>query len=295
MELYQIKSFIEIARIRNLTKAADILNISQSALSSQIKALESYLGVSLFERTAKGMVLTSSGDILLSNAKIIVQGARDMEQKASDLRANVHGTLNIGINTEPQFIDVFGIRREVLKILPKVKINFVESQAFETREMLLQEKIDTGFHFDKIEDLSVHSIELLQVEICVVMPLSLAQNENDLSIEKIAALPWIWTEQNCPFHNKFKQAFENQFLEFNQVTDAVEEHLVRELVKSGTGLALMRKDEALELKKHGHAMIWKEKDFVLKIPLNIICLSKRKNEKLICAFMNLIQEKYKAI
>jgi DNA-binding transcriptional LysR family regulator len=294
VELYQIKSFIEIARIRNLTKAADILNISQSALSSQIKALESYLGVSLFERTAKGMVLTSSGDILLSNAKIIVQGARAMEQKASDLRANVHGTLNIGINTEPQFIDVFGIRREVLKILPKVKINFVESQAFETREMLLQEKIDTGFHFDKIEDLSVHSIELSQVEICVVMPLSLVQNENDLSIEKIATLPWIWTEQNCPFHNKFKQAFENQFLEFNQVTDAVEEHLVRELVKSGTGLALMRKDEALELKKHGHAMIWKEKDFVLKIPLNIICLSKRKNEKLICSFMNLIQEKYKA-
>ena len=41
--------------------------------------------------------------------------------------------------------------------------------------------------------------------------------------------------------------------------------------------------------------LWKEKDFVLKIPLNIICLSKRKNEKLICAFMNLIQKKYKVI
>ena len=56
MELYQLKSFLTIALEKNLTRAAETLHLSQSALSSQIKLLEEEFGVPLFSRTSRAIV-----------------------------------------------------------------------------------------------------------------------------------------------------------------------------------------------------------------------------------------------
>ncbi|OQY25121.1 MAG: hypothetical protein B6I37_02155 [Desulfobacteraceae bacterium 4572_35.2] len=60
MELYQLQSFVVIAQTQNLTRAAKTLNLSQSALSSQLKALEEDLDMVLFKRGARaGAIVTS--------------------------------------------------------------------------------------------------------------------------------------------------------------------------------------------------------------------------------------------
>jgi DNA-binding transcriptional LysR family regulator len=61
VELYRLKSFAAIVREGNLTRAAERLHLSQSALSSQLRQLEDELGLSLFRRTSKGMELTEAG------------------------------------------------------------------------------------------------------------------------------------------------------------------------------------------------------------------------------------------
>lgn len=71
MELYQLKSFLAIVREQNLTRAADALNLSQSALSSQIKALEEELGLRLFKRSSRGMTLTHQGEALLPRKSVV--------------------------------------------------------------------------------------------------------------------------------------------------------------------------------------------------------------------------------
>ncbi len=291
MELYQLKSFVEIAKTSNLTKAAAYLNISQSALSTQIKALEGYLGVSLFERTSKGMVLTQAGQKLLVNAKKILQAAFSMEQKACDLADSVFGILKIGINTDPKFLDISGISKMAASHMPSVNIKFVESQTFETRFMLIKKEIDAGFHFGKMDDLSICSTELAQVPVCVVIPRAIVPEGQNLSLEEIARLPWVWTTHSCPFHIEFTRILDTHGIKLNQVTDAVEENIVRELVISGTGLALARKDEALRLERQGYVNVWK--GFELVIPLHIATLLKRMNEKPVKAFLDLILKKYK--
>ena len=65
MEISQLRAFVEIAKLGQLTRAADRLHLSQPALSGQLKALEESLGVSLFERSSSGMTLTSGGRSLL--------------------------------------------------------------------------------------------------------------------------------------------------------------------------------------------------------------------------------------
>ncbi len=62
MELYQLNSFVTIARLGSLSRAAENLHISLSALSNQIKLLEEELGLSLFIRKPRGMKLSNEGE-----------------------------------------------------------------------------------------------------------------------------------------------------------------------------------------------------------------------------------------
>lgn len=291
MEIYQLNSFIAIAETGNLTRAAKMMNISQSAMSSQIKALEEELGILLFTREAKGMFLTCNGEELLKEAKKVVLASEKMRQKSIDLQNRVSGELHIGINTDPGFLEISDITQRVNLTMPGVNLSFIESQTFETCNMLLDDRIDVGFHFGAIESESVWSVELVPVTICVVLPIEMAKENQDASLEQIAALPWVWTKHGCPFHVALKKDLEKRALKLNQVTDAVEENIVKELVKAGTGVALMRKNEALDLVRQGSAAIWK--GFELVIPLGIACLEKRKTERIVSTFFKLITEKYK--
>ncbi|MBU1343343.1 MAG: LysR family transcriptional regulator [Proteobacteria bacterium] len=290
MEIYQLKSFIAVSETGNLTRAARKINISQSALSSQIKALEQELRVTLFTRLARGMHLTQNGAQLLEQADKIVQAAEKMKQTALGLQHEISGELNIGINTDPQFLEISDITRRISKSMPGIKLCFIESQTFETLKMMQDKQIDVGFHYGSLENNAVYSKTLSGVTICVVIPIEMAKKNETASIEKLVTLPWVWTRHGCPFHAAFEKHLDNQNLVLNPVTDAVEENIVRELVKSGRGAALMRKDEAQELVRQGFAVIWQ--GFELPIPLGIACLEKRKSEKIISGFFQVITAKY---
>lgn len=87
-------TFLSIAKCGNLTVAAGQLDRTQSAISVQLRKLESGLGVSLFERTSKGMVLTDAGNKLLPKARIILSEIKE----ASLLFANpLTGSIRVGL------------------------------------------------------------------------------------------------------------------------------------------------------------------------------------------------------
>ncbi len=83
MELYQLISFVNVARSGNLTHSAHQMNISLSALSSQIKNLEQSLHTPLFIRSPKGMQLTDNGKIVYKSAIKVVDAAKDLESVAA--------------------------------------------------------------------------------------------------------------------------------------------------------------------------------------------------------------------
>ena len=78
MNLHHLKLFRAVARDGTLTGAARALNLSQSALSSQIRTLEAALGHDLFERRGRGLVLTEAGRIALDHAEAIFRAAEDL-------------------------------------------------------------------------------------------------------------------------------------------------------------------------------------------------------------------------
>lgn len=96
MNLSRLLIFNEAAESLNFSKAASRLNVTQPAVSAQIRVLEENLGVKLFARLGKRIVLTEAGEVLLGYSRKIFKLREEAESVMKDLRLVRRGTLKIG-------------------------------------------------------------------------------------------------------------------------------------------------------------------------------------------------------
>ena len=95
MDWDKLKIFHTVAEASSFTKASTILNLSQSAISRQIQALESDLKVQLFERHARGLVLTENGEYLYKSAHEVISKLKDVEANLSGHKDKLNGKLTV--------------------------------------------------------------------------------------------------------------------------------------------------------------------------------------------------------
>src|SRR5258707_14409876 len=103
MELRHLRYFVAVASARSVSLAARGLNVTQPGLSRQIQNLEQDLGVRLFDRIGRKIVLTGDGNELLDRARRILADAEALRLLAQALGGGDGGMLGIG--ETPQFID----------------------------------------------------------------------------------------------------------------------------------------------------------------------------------------------
>ena len=93
MDWDKLKIFYTVAEASSFTKAATILNLSQSAISRQIQSLEQDLKIQLFERHARGLVLTDNGEYLFKSAHEVISKLKDVESTLSGYKDKLNGKL----------------------------------------------------------------------------------------------------------------------------------------------------------------------------------------------------------
>lgn len=99
LDIHALHVFLEAARTENFTEAGRHLNLSQPAVSMQIRSLENYLQVELFERDGRSIRLTKAGQSLVPMAQQIVQLTIDTEDRIRAANGRVVGNLAIGCST----------------------------------------------------------------------------------------------------------------------------------------------------------------------------------------------------
>lgn len=286
MELYQLKSFMTIAHEKNLTRAAATLHLSQSALSTQIKLLEEELGVLLFNRTSRGMALTEQGRILTNHAQDVLDSAGQLQQKAAALSRGISATVSIGLNTDPTFLRVSAVNQRLSLLHSDTNVVFHICQSIDTPQKLRHGQIDLGFFYGDIHANDIEQIELGKVRTCVVIPKGLYPQDKDPGWAEVAALPWVWVDNNFSFYKVLQHKLQDYRTIPNQAVTAVDEQIVRELVAAGQGVAIMREDEARPLVDADLAKIWSWGWG--EISLNVGWLKDRREEKSIKASTQVI-------
>ena len=144
MDVQSIKTFIQVANLKNFTKAAEELNYAQSTVTAQIQRLEEELGFPLFERIGRKNYLTAGGEAFLSHATEIlhiIQQASSLGQELKEMK----GTLRVGTLESLMFVGVLPIIPAFRAAFPNVDIAFKIGQASELTSMLKQDQLDLAY------------------------------------------------------------------------------------------------------------------------------------------------------
>ncbi|MCC6831306.1 MAG: LysR family transcriptional regulator [Thermoleophilia bacterium] len=111
MTLAQLRSFAAVAQAGSFTEAARRTRVAQSGLSAQVRQLETALGQSLFDRSARRVRLSPAGSALLPHALAVLEAAAALREAADGLAGAVRGTVRFGMVvgcTIPQVLDALG-------------------------------------------------------------------------------------------------------------------------------------------------------------------------------------------
>lgn len=123
LDVTTLRSFMAVADLGGVTKAAGFLNLTQSAVSMQLKRLEELLGVSLFDRTGRKILLTASGEQLLGYARRIVALNDEAVRRLSD--DEFEGEITLGIPHDILYPAIPTVLKQLRAAFPRVKVNVI--------------------------------------------------------------------------------------------------------------------------------------------------------------------------
>lgn len=104
MELYKLKYFYTVAQFEHMTRAAEAINIAQPALTQAIKSLERELGVKLFSRKGRGIVLTEYGSFLKGRLDVLLPQLEGLPKELNRLKVQVDKTIRLNILAASTFV-----------------------------------------------------------------------------------------------------------------------------------------------------------------------------------------------
>lgn len=145
MDLKQLEYIIKIAEESSITRAAEHLYITQSALNQQLLKLENELGTQLFHRSKNDFRLTEAGKIYVSYARRILQLKLEAYNILNDMADNKIGHLRVGLTPERGLHMFVGVYPEFYKKYPKLTIEPIEISVKKQISMITHGYLDLGF------------------------------------------------------------------------------------------------------------------------------------------------------
>lgn len=283
MELYQLKTFVKVADEGNLTRASEALFTSQPAISGQIKALEEGLGIQLFIRSSKGMLLTPAGRKLYQQARVTLDAAEQMKRQAQSLQNELVGELRIGMHTDYDFLRLGELYHSISRQYPALVSHFLQSSSATVIRELRNDQLDAGFMFGPCRADDMVHYPLANVEMRVIGPSDWADRIHGKSLSELARRPWVYTTPNCPFFLLFEQLFDTGEQPPSEIVWCDNEDAIRALIRANAGLSLVKAADAKRASNEGYGVVWEGQ--VPEISMNLVLHKQRQYEPALAALI----------
>ncbi|MHB2265787.1 LysR family transcriptional regulator [Aliihoeflea sp. PC F10.4] len=148
MEFHQLKTFIHVAELGSLSKAADRLNIAQPALSRQMRLLEEELGVKLFERHGRGMAVTDIGREILDQAANVLAGLDSIRNIAASGHTHIRGVVMVGMPPTVAEIVTVPLVRRLREKHPELAVRFSSAFSGHLLDWLQRGELEVSLSYD---------------------------------------------------------------------------------------------------------------------------------------------------
>lgn len=165
LENFHLKVFRAVAEQLNFHKAAEQLFLTQPAVTLQIKALESDLGVRLFDRASGRVSLTRQGSILLEYANKLAAMVSEAERKLSCKDSKVSGELSLGVSTTIAQYVLARLLRAFIADYPNIDLTLHSGNTRQIVQLLLDGKVSVGLIEGPARDRGVRSEPFMEDEL----------------------------------------------------------------------------------------------------------------------------------
>lgn len=247
MTFNQIQYFQKVARLENYHQAAEELYISQPSLSRAIAALETELGVDLFEKKGRGVILTKAGRLFLEYAERILAECDAAVGKMQEL-ATGSGKIDIGY-----VFPLAGhyIPHKVKKFLElpeneKVVFSFFQNHTAAISKKVRMGELDVGFG-GCMEGDEFETFPVLTQEMVIVTPKEHPLKDKEtISIEELGKYPIIGYDKDSWMGTHSKYFYKKYNIPANIVVECPDEYSIVALVKENFGIALLPNTDILD-------------------------------------------------
>lgn len=240
MEWQQLEYFQVLSRIKNFTKAAEELSLTQSALSRSIAKLEQQLGVQLFDRQLRGVTLNPYGEYFLEYVNRALKEISFARKKINELVELNRGSVSLGFIHTLGSTRVPGLVGKFREQYPEVRLQFVQDTTPKIMSLLASGEIDLGLCSpnDQMDSMSVFPV--IEEEIFLIVPKEhrLADREQADLIE-VAEDPFIIYKKETGIRKVIEKFCAEAGFEPSVAFEGVGEETLAGFVAANLGVALV--------------------------------------------------------
>lgn len=170
MDMLNMEYFITVCQYRNITKAAEILHISQSALSRRIQTLEENLGVELLLRGSHYIELTPAGEHFLAYCEKFIRWKKQLVVDMDQYKDAGH--IRIGYSPDVYVQGLLKVVTRLRERYPDIKLRFLANNMFSLIQNMLSGELDIVYTtYGEVADLPhIKSLTLTENDLCVMVP-----------------------------------------------------------------------------------------------------------------------------
>ncbi|CAB3672444.1 LysR substrate-binding domain-containing protein [Achromobacter pestifer] len=239
MNLRQLKYFVRVVDMQNMTRAAESLHVAQPALSQQMSLLEGDLGVALLVRGAKGVQPTAEGLLLYRHAQTILRQVDSTRSLLSKTDDPVTGTVSIGLASSTARILALPLMRRAKQELPSVVLEIVDVPSADLTKLVLQGRIDFSLSPDQQPMQGLLRTPLLRESLFLLAHSSIALPSGTLSITDFAALPLVLPSLPNTLRARLDHAFLMAGLTYNLFAEASTSAILIPAVRSAMAATIL--------------------------------------------------------
>ncbi len=241
MEMSQLRTFRAVAETLNFTRAAERLNLTQSAVSHQIKALEEELGEPLFIRAKRGVKLSQAGKIALEYVERILDEAETLRERISGREHSPVGRVRVAAATQA-FVHLFApLFESFMDSHPGIDLSFRTTVTTEqTVADILNGAADVGFASLAVYSPNLQVTKLFEDELVLVV-----SSEHRLALKRVATVAEIQKEKLILFERgaSIRRATDHFFDQLgvhpHSALESNDTYFIKRMVERGVGISLL--------------------------------------------------------
>ena len=239
MTLEQLRVFVAVAERQHVTRAAEALNLAQSAVSAHVAALEARHGAKLFHRVGRGIELTSAGALFLKEAHAVLARAEAAELVLSELGGLKRGTLSVAAS---QTIASYWLARHLVayrRAYPGVDVKLLIGNTSQVAGLVREGTSELGFVEGQIEDSSLESETIARDQMIVVVGQDHPWFEpKRVTFDDLHDTDWVLREPGSGTRSEFEEALRSKKIDPTKLRVPLElpsNEAVRSAVEAGMG------------------------------------------------------------